>query len=174
MNPRCWAQNPEITSTCLMRKGHRGPHTWTFDGDVRFAMPALVVESRVILTGSRAWYCPEVCQIVVARLSKRYPGLAISVGDCRSGVDKGIAKACRERGIPCDIFEADWKAYGKGAGPIRNRAMIDRGAILCVAIHPDLAGSLGTKDCVGQAIEAGIPVSLVSDDRVNPVRITSI
>ena len=39
-----------------------------------------------------------------------------------------------------------------------------------IAIHRDLAKSKGTKDCVRQALAAGIPVYLVEDERATPRR----
>jgi ABC-type sugar transport system substrate-binding protein len=52
--------------------------------------------------------------------------------------------------------------------------MVAAGATLAIAVHRDLAGSRGTKDCVRRAIAAGIPVYLIDSEDVRPRRITAI
>jgi hypothetical protein len=49
--------------------------------------------------------------------------------------------------------------------------MVEAGADLCIALHRDLAASRGTKDCVRQALTAGIAVYLIEDDRAVPKRV---
>jgi hypothetical protein len=66
---------------------------------------------------------------------------------------------------------AGWRVLGKLAGPARNREMVESGADLCIALHRTLATSKGTKDCVRQALAAGIPVYLIEDDSVTPRRV---
>ena len=61
---------------------------------------------------------------------------------------------------PCKVFPADWDKYGKAAGPIRNKQMLDEG-------KPDLViafrgpNSRGTQNMIDQATKAGIPVQIV-------------
>jgi hypothetical protein len=40
-----------------------------------------------------------------------------------------------------------------------------------VALHRDLATSNGTKDCIRQALAAGIPVYLIADQGGRPTRL---
>ncbi len=54
-------------------------------------------------------------------------------------------------------FPAQWDKYGKAAGPIRNRAMLDQQPDLVLAFHGDIGSSKGTRDCVNEAIKRGIP-----------------
>lgn len=42
-----------------------------------------------------------------------------------NGADIFGGKYARSIGIPVKMFPADWKTYGKGAGPIRNAEMAD-------------------------------------------------
>lgn len=42
-----------------------------------------------------------------------------------SGADAGGEAWAVKRGIPVKIFRADWKTYGKSAGPIRNFLMAE-------------------------------------------------
>jgi hypothetical protein len=49
--------------------------------------------------------------------------------------------------------------------------MVQSGIDLCVAFHRSLATSKVTKDCVRQALAAGIPVYLVEDEKGIPRRV---
>lgn len=61
--------------------------------------------------------------------------------------------------LPVHIFPADWKTYGRAAGPIRNQQMLDEGKPdLVLAIHPESGITAGTSDTVRRATKANIPV----------------
>lgn len=75
------------------------------------------------------------------------------VGDA-PGWDTFIKEEAEELGFVVKVFEANWKKIGPGAGPLRNQAMVDYGADLCIA-GP---GGPGTQDCTNRARLAGIPV----------------
>jgi hypothetical protein len=59
------------------------------------------------------------------------------------------------RGIKSHQFPANWELYGKAAGAVRNKQMLDVG-------KPDLVvackGGRGTANMVSQASSAGVPV----------------
>ena len=57
--------------------------------------------------------------------------------------------------VDIDMYPADWKAYGKAAGAIRNQQMLDRGSPDLVVAFP---GGRGTADMVRRARKAGVPV----------------
>lgn len=57
-------------------------------------------------------------------------------------------------GAACESYSADWKTYGRAAGPIRNQAMLDAGVDLVVAFP----GGRGTEDMVRRAHSAGVKV----------------
>lgn len=60
-------------------------------------------------------------------------------------------------------FPADWKRYGKGAGPIRNQQMIDEGKPdLILAFHENISESRGTKDMVARARGIGLKVMIIT------------
>lgn len=88
-------------------------------------------------------------------------------GACR-GADllaARMALAMNETGEKAFIvrpFQANWRKYGKAAGPIRNRKMLDEKPDLVIAFHADLSRSRGTKDCVEEALRRGLKVSHVA------------
>lgn len=86
------------------------------------------------------------------------------------GIDKQAARLWQQLRLgQCEPHEADWKRYGNAAGAIRNQAMVDLGADLCVAF-PDPGTSKGTYDCMNKARTAGIRVLVIGDDGLeNPL-----
>ena len=51
--------------------------------------------------------------------------IVIVSGHC-SGVDMMAEKYAEEKGFVTEIFPADWKRYGRAAGPVRNKIMVDK------------------------------------------------
>lgn len=75
-----------------------------------------------------------------------------------SGADALARQWADERVIPVDVYCAEWKKYGRSAGPRRNQQMLDEG-------RPDLIvafeGGRGTADMVRKARDAKIAVVTV-------------
>jgi YspA, cpYpsA-related SLOG family len=129
------------------------------------------LDMRILVTGDRHWPCTELAERILNRLIGRYgPDLVIVHGGA-PGVDNAFATACRWLGVVAEAHVADPKGLGNVAGPARNREMVEAGADLCIALHRALETSIGTKDCVRQALAAGIPVYLIEDERAIPKRI---
>jgi hypothetical protein len=63
---------------------------------------------------------------------------------------------------PVEVIEypADWKQYGKAAGSIRNKQMLDKGNPDLVVAFP---GGTGTADMVRRAKKAGVEVVEVKE-----------
>lgn len=67
-------------------------------------------------------------------------------------------------------FPADWKKYGRAAGPIRNTEMLVKGKPdLVIAFHYNLDRSKGTKDMIQQSLNHGVDVIII-DQPYNPQR----
>lgn len=75
-----------------------------------------------------------------------------------SGADEIGGKTAQLLQVPCTVYRASWKKYGKKAGPMRNQRMLDEG-------KPDLvvafAGGRGTADMVLRARTSGVEVQEV-------------
>ena len=85
--------------------------------------------------------------------------LGIGVGDtivhgACAGADRMCAMVARSFGADTEAHPAEWKKYGKAAGPIRNRQMLESGVNLLVAFP----GGRGTNNAVMTARDLGIPV----------------
>lgn len=59
---------------------------------------------------------------------------------------------------PVEVYKADWKQYGKSAGHIRNKEMLDKGKPDVVIAFP---GGRGTANMIEQATKAGVKVIVV-------------
>jgi hypothetical protein len=107
----------------------------------------------IVITGTRE----EVHAGKVAeQLSKLTPGEALIIHGDAHGVDTEADNVCTALGLDHIKFYANWKHYGKAAGPIRNRKMLD--------MKPDevwafpVPHSIGTRDCMNEAARRGIIV----------------
>jgi YspA, cpYpsA-related SLOG family len=126
---------------------------------------------RVLIIGDRFWECKALADRVVARLVARYGADLVVVHGGAPGVDTSFHLMCQKHGVTLKPFRADWRGLGKIAGPARNKEMVESGADLCIALHRTIQTSKGTKDCIRQALAAGIAVWLIEDDEAIPKRI---
>lgn len=72
-----------------------------------------------------------------------------------TGVDTFAREwAATKPGILRYVCRADWDQYGRAAGPIRNKRMLEWGPKMVISFP----GGAGTADMVRQATEAGVMV----------------
>lgn len=115
---------------------------------------------RVLICGDRNW---TDYAAILRELLRFPPGTTIIEGGC-CGADRLAAEIARELGFKVAEFHADWQRYGRAAGPIRNRRMLDEGRPdLVLAFHADIKKSRGTADMVRQARRAGVPVRVITN-----------
>ncbi len=67
------------------------------------------------------------------------------------GADAEGEQWATEQDIPVKVFKADWKQYGRGAGPRRNQAMADYADAVAL-----FAGGKGTENMFKQAQKASL------------------
>lgn len=120
---------------------------------------------RILVTGSRDW---EDVAAVREALLRHGPGLLVH-GRAR-GLDTLAASVARRMQWPQPeahpVTDAAWREHGGFAGHLRNQAMVDLGAAVCLAFP--LRTSRGTFDCAARAERAGIPVVWVAGPGVTP------
>lgn len=112
---------------------------------------------RLLITGSRNWRDRQTIRDALAQAWRDLrPGPIVLVHGAARGADTIAADIWTRGGLPVEAHPADWNRDGLRAGPIRNQAMIDLGAHLCLAFP--LGESKGTRHCISRARIAGIPV----------------
>ena len=114
----------------------------------------------ILITGDRNWTDREKIHKVLTEFD---PATTILIEGGARGADRLGREEGEKLGFHVLTMKADWKRYGKAAGPIRNREMYNKGhPDLVLAFHSNLALSSGTKDMINVAIEGGTPFRLTT------------
>ena len=90
-------------------------------------------------------------------------------GACR-GADMIAHTIANRFNFNIQAFPANWKEYGRKAGPIRNEEMLLHRPDLVLAFHNNLEKSRGTKHVVTKAVKMGIPVEIIGEETVAKAR----
>jgi hypothetical protein len=114
---------------------------------------------KILVTGSRTWYDRDI----IYRELVKYPKDSILIQGVAKGADSIARDIALKLGMEVWDYPAEWDKYGKSAGPIRNRQMLDQNPDLVLAFHKNIEESKGTKDCVNEATKRGIPVKLIKE-----------
>lgn len=88
--------------------------------------------------------------------------LIVVHGDCPTGADVLADRWARRRepDVTVEPHPADWKIYGKAAGPRRNAHMVKLGADMCIAFLR--MASVGTSNTIWLAQTCNIPTFIVN------------
>ncbi len=115
---------------------------------------------RIVIGGSRNYnnyeYFMEKLDLILSEFPKET--IIILSGHCR-GVDMLAERYAKERGIKLEIFPAHWSTYGKAAGPLRNKAMVEN-ADTVIAFWDGI--SKGTKSLIDHARKQGRDVNVIN------------
>lgn len=111
---------------------------------------------RVIFTGGRRYRSLSKVREVIREL----PSDVVIIHGCARGADSLVEEVAKELGLQTEHFPADWRKYGRAAGPIRNEQMLLSGADLVIAFP----GNRGTADMVRRAKKAGVTVREIRGD----------
>lgn len=115
---------------------------------------------KVLVCGHRGFYDWRKLEHTLYELNEETKITDIIHG-CASGADMLADQYAIYQSHRVWRYPADWDKYGKGAGPIRNKQMLDEG-------KPDLVvaflapNSKGTKNMIEQATKANVPVKVIN------------
>ena len=116
---------------------------------------------RIVIGGSRHFQDYNIfCRLLDHCLETELNGCNITIlsGHC-SGVDRMAERYAEEHGIPLAVFPAEWERYGRAAGPLRNRHMVEQ----CDGIIALWDGnSKGTKDLIATARKLDKPLWILN------------
>lgn len=133
---------------------------------------------RILVTGSRMWSDVPLLTDSLDAAAAGHDYVALIHGRCDPrnsngeriswgqanpqgtylGADWLAHQHAVRRGWAIEAKPADWGLYGNAAGRVRNAAMVQRGADLCIAAPLPDGRSPGTRDCMRRAAAAGIEV----------------
>lgn len=118
---------------------------------------------RILVCGSRDWADKNAIWIVLDGYFHLYHSSMTIIEGGAKGADTIAKDWAKDRGTSFENFPADWSTYGKAAGPIRNKQMLDEGQpdVVWAFTNKPLHESKGTRNMVEQARKAGIPVYVV-------------
>ena len=113
---------------------------------------------RVLICGSRGWKDEERIELVVSLMRL---DTVIVHGDA-TGADRMSGRAALRYGLVVEPYPANWKEFGKAAGPIRNKEMLDTDIDLVIAFYTTPI-TPGTADMISQALRRKVPVLRISN-----------
>lgn len=111
---------------------------------------------RVLITGSRTWTDHTPIHAALTDLHAEHPGMVLVSGACAQGADAIGERWAVLSGVPIERHPAQWRRYGKAAGPRRNTEMVQLGAQQVLAFVK--GGSRGASHCARIAEQAGLTV----------------
>ena len=119
------------------------------------------MKTRIIVCGCKDFSNREFCFNRLDSILSEYKEVEIVSGHAK-GADSFGEEYAKKHGLPLKIFTPDWKRYGRAAGPIRNREMLNYSLeAKPVVIAFWNRTSKGTKDMINQATKAGVKVHIV-------------
>jgi len=113
---------------------------------------------RVIICGSRSLF-PTLDVLNAAVEASGFDPSEVVCG-CAEGVDQAGAAWAEAQGIPVKHFPANWKRFGRRAGPMRNTEMVAYAEGVIAVWDGE---SNGTRDTICKAREAGLQVYVHTD-----------
>lgn len=107
---------------------------------------------KMLVCGGRDFRNYDLLKTVLSAFHVTH-GLTEIIHGNAQGADRLAGTWADRHNVPKRVFDADWKAHGKAAGPIRNQQMLDEA-------KPDFVlafkGGKGTNDMLRRAEAAGI------------------
>lgn len=111
---------------------------------------------KIVIAGTRL--CTDCTVVEEAICTSPWAGkITCIVEGGAMGVDRLARLWARQHGIPVVTVEANWKQFGRAAGPRRNRAMVrNYGAVGVILVWT--ATSRGSLSLLSEARRAGLPI----------------
>ena len=111
---------------------------------------------KIIICGDRNWRDYWAIYDVISRLDRS----SVIIHGAAAGADTIAGIIGRKLGFEVVSVPAEWGKYGRAAGPIRNKIMLDMEPDLVIAFHSDIRNSKGTKNMLDIAAKKGVKTEL--------------
>lgn len=120
---------------------------------------------RILITGSRHYNnfteMYWILSTIINKLEINPNQTTIIHGNSR-GADKIAGYASNALGFKLEVYPANWNKYGKAAGPIRNKEMVNSNVDLVLAFP--IGTSNGTRNTMKQANNKNIPIINITEN----------
>lgn len=117
---------------------------------------------RILICGSRNWKDAEI----IRKAMLRFPPDTVIISGGASGADAIAERLAKEMNFKSEVYPADWTKFGRAAGPIRNKRMLDEGKPWAVYAFYNPKKSKGTRSMVLLAHQANIDVIEYWDNEI--------
>ena len=121
--------------------------------------------ARLLITGSRYFNDAALMYAAISDAVSTLRGFGFTrivlVHGGARGADTLAAQIGRSIGLEIEAHPARWDVFGRAAGPVRNREMVELGADLVLAFP--VGESQGTRGCMQLAQEKGCAVINVTE-----------
>ena len=121
------------------------------------------IPHKVIIAGSRSFSDYSFLKKSCAEIFSSLQGFPIIISGDAAGADRLGVKFATSHGIPVLHMPADWNLYGKRAGMIRNRKMLEEADRLIAFWDGQ---NPGTANMIQIAQEKGIPVHIFKREEI--------
>ena len=120
---------------------------------------------KLLCCGDRNWTNKNrIREILIS-----YPPDTTVIEGESEGADKLCKEVAKSLGMVVIPVPANWDKYGRAAGPIRNKLMLDMKPEIVIGFHSNIATSLGTKNCLIQARNMGIRTIVITEKKGDKV-----
>ena len=110
---------------------------------------------KIVIGGCRDYHDYDAfCEFVDRCLEELRQDVTVLSGHC-SGVDAMAERYAAERGLGVEIYAAEWDKYGRAAGPVRNKKMVEQSDAV-IAFWDRV--SKGTRSLIRYAEQQGKPL----------------
>lgn len=122
---------------------------------------------KVLVCGSRNFGLPDIIAVrlyeftLTDKLKEPWP---VIIHGAATGADSIADRHARRLGLEVQPFPANWEEFGKAAGSLRNKYMLEQEPDLVIAFVRDPNNSPGTANMVLQALCAGVKVEVHTYD----------
>ena len=107
------------------------------------------------VVGSRGYQDMDEFKSVV----DKYTVNSFVSGGCPSGADRLVEIYAKQKKIPITVIPAKWSEFGRAAGPIRNKEIVEIADGMIAFWDNE---SRGTKSSIDLAKKKGIPVIIIN------------
>lgn len=108
---------------------------------------------QILITGGRDFYDQEMVFKTLDEIHSK-SSISLVIHGAAKGADSLANQWAVDRSVPVDACRPDWKRFGRAAGVIRNKTMLDKSPDLLVAFP----GGRGTADMVQRARKVGLKI----------------